>query len=318
MAAPDDHSLRDCAPIDPSHVRYIKLGPGGAWFDHALAHNLIELGHAAIPPALARGGDRAAIRAAFAAGGHAKNATDFSREVVDFATLPATALWITFERGLLWWAFAAPGLIELPKAQGRGVHARRLIAPWRSSDLTGAPLRMEQLSGKLTRVAGYRRSICKVEAAAYAVRCINAAPSPLLQRAAAAHAQMIAATGDLIAELDPSDFEVLVDLIFAHSGWRRVSALGGVQADTDLVLVQPVTGERAFVQVKSGATKQVFEASVDKYRKSAGLSRMVFACHSPKGNWASPAPDVTLWTKAALADQALGAGLFNWLCERTR
>lgn len=314
-------------PINPTDVRYIKLGPGGAWFEHALAANLIELGHAAISPQLARSGDHGAIHAAFVAAGHTQSATNFTREVLDFATLPPTALWITLERGLLWWAFALPEVIDL--AGGRdlparphllagaahGVRARRLAGPWRSTDLAGKPLRIESLSGKLTRVAGYRRSICQVAAAAYVVQRINALPSPLLQRAGAARAAMLASIGDLLAELDPYDFEVLVDLVFAQGGWRRVSALGGAQSDTDLVAIQPLTGERAFVQIKSQATKQDFEASMQKYRESSGLSRMYFACHSPIGVWGSSSNDVTLWTREALAQRVLDAGLFDWLCD---
>ncbi len=33
--------------LAPPAVRYIKLGPGGAWVDHALRHHLLELGHSA-------------------------------------------------------------------------------------------------------------------------------------------------------------------------------------------------------------------------------------------------------------------------------
>ena len=52
--------------------------------------------------------------------------------------------------------------------------------------------------------------------------------------------------------LHQDDFETLVDLIFARGGWHRVSALGGNEADIDLAVEQSLTGERAFVQVKSG------------------------------------------------------------------
>lgn len=345
MAGTRNDPKRELAPINPTHVRYIKLGPGGAWFEHAVASNLIELGHAAISSDLARSGDHKAISAAFVAAGHAASATNFTREVLDFVTLPQTALWITLERGLLWWAFALPDVTDLASgpdqtsaahrlsgmrqpsrvhlasgahlasSAAHGVRARRLAWPWRSSDLAGKPLRLEGLSGKLTRVAGYRRSICQVAAADYVVRRINAAPSPLLQRAGAARAEMLASIGHLLTELDPYDFEVLVDLIFTQGGWRRVNSLGGAQADTDFVAVQPLTGERAFVQIKSQASKQDFEASVQKYRQSAGLSRMFFACHSPNGVWEASSDDVTLWTREALSQRVLEAGLFDWLCD---
>ena len=45
----------------------------------------------------------------------------------------------------------------------------------------------------------------------------------------------------------------MVDLIFARNGWQRVTDVGGSQKDIDLILMQPTTGEKAFVQVESRA-----------------------------------------------------------------
>jgi hypothetical protein len=52
------------------------------------------------------------------------------------------------------------------------------------------------------------------------------------------------------------DFEMLVDLVFANSGWRRVGQVGKSQKSVDIELMLPTTGERASVQIKSAATKQ--------------------------------------------------------------
>ncbi|MBL8705215.1 MAG: hypothetical protein JNM30_10240 [Rhodospirillales bacterium] len=54
----------------------------------------------------------------------------------------------------------------------------------------------------------------------------------------------------MITQLHWVNFESMVDLIFARSGWQRVSRLGETQADVDLVLALPTTGQRAFVKVK--------------------------------------------------------------------
>lgn len=112
MAKPGSGPEHAPRAIAPTAVRYIKLGPGGAWFAHALANDLIELGHASVSDRIARTGDIAALRAAFVAAGFAKNAAAFANEVAQFVTLPPSTLWITFQRGLMWWAFAAGDLIE--------------------------------------------------------------------------------------------------------------------------------------------------------------------------------------------------------------
>jgi len=58
----------------------------------------------------------------------------------------------------------------------------------------------------------------------------------------------------------------LVDLIFARSGWQRVSRVGEDLADVDMILEQRATGERAFVQVKSKAGQAVLDDYVDRFR----------------------------------------------------
>ena len=72
----------------------------------------------------------------------------------------------------------------------------------------------------------------------------------------------------LIAGLHWAEFETLVDLIFARSGWQRVSRVGGTLADVDLILEQPVTGETAFVQVKSKAGQSVLDDYIGRFRRS--------------------------------------------------
>ena len=93
---------------------------------------------------------------------------------------------------------------------------------------------------------------------------------------------------------------------------------GGTQKDVDLILEQPATGERAFVQVKSKAGQAVLDDYVDKFRRSGAYQRMFFVCHSPKGALATE-DDASLhvWAGDHLADATVRAGLFDWLMERS-
>ena len=74
---------------------------------------------------------------------------------------------------------------------------------------------------------------------------------PLRAEAETATRQVRTIAANMIRRLDWKDFETLIDLIFSRGGWQRVGALGGDQADVDLVLKQPITEETAWVQVKS-------------------------------------------------------------------
>lgn len=70
------------------------------------------------------------------------------------------------------------------------------------------------------------------------------------------------------------DFELLVDLVFSSSGWRRLSQVGRTQKTIDLELVLPSTAERAFVQVKSQATRASLDDYVGRLAEADAYDRM--------------------------------------------
>jgi hypothetical protein len=113
-----------------------------------------------------------------------------------------------------------------------------------------------------------------------------------------------------------ADFEDMVDLIFARSGWQRVSRVGGAQRDLDLELEQPTTQERAFVQVKSQADQSSLDRYVARFDEG-NWQRMFFVCHTPKSRLTAPErPDIHLWTGRGLAQAVLRVGLQEWVLNR--
>ncbi|MBE7203262.1 MAG: hypothetical protein INR70_36450 [Parafilimonas terrae] len=305
------------APLAPSTVRYIKLGPGGAWAKACLADGVIRFGSPDEPHAECLAGDWDTVRAALARDGRRSpgEVSQVLRELRDFHTLPADCLWITFAEGRLWWAFAEPEVARVAEGTA-GIVERRTRAGWYDFNLIGAPLTVASLSSRLTQLQGYQRTICKVGAADYLLRRINDVEEPAVVRAREVQTKMIEAAEALIAGLHWADFEVLADLLLSRSGWQRVSALGGTQADVDLTVSQPATGERGFVQVKSRATQAVLDASLSAYRANGGYARMFFVCHSPAGQFTADGPDVHLLTGSELARRSIEAGLLDWLIER--
>lgn len=84
------------------------------------------------------------------------------------------------------------------------------------------------------------------------------------------------------------------------------------------ILEQVVTGERAFVQVKSRASGAILADYVARFRAS-GFERLFFLCHSPSGAFAVPDDDrIQVWLGDKLAEQAVRAGLFDWLIEKAK
>ncbi len=89
--------------------------------------------------------------------------------------------------------------------------------------------------------------------------------------------------------------------------------------DIDLLVEQPLTGERASIQVKSAADQSVLDASVQAFLESGSASRFFFVCHSPRGRLNPSQVDdtrVQLWTTDRLAAAAVDHGLTEWLIER--
>lgn len=89
-------------------------------------------------------------------------ANDFAREIVDFYTLGADTVWITFHHGRLFWTIADSEVIWVGEDEERGARKRRLLFPWRDTDLKGKVLIQQHLSSLITKVSAYRQTICEI------------------------------------------------------------------------------------------------------------------------------------------------------------
>ena len=208
--------------ITATTVRYIKLGRNGSWEHAALDGGEVHFGFRDAPHDVMLKGSFEEIRQHSIDQGRGEAAaTRDAREIEEFYRLDETCLWITFAREHLWWTFAAPEVTWIGgDGSTHGERARKSLGGWRNADIKGVPLRMSGLSTKLTKVAAYRRTICSVEAQEYALQRINGIENPLVARNAAAREVMLDVTLDALQLLDWRDFETLVDLMFARSGWN--------------------------------------------------------------------------------------------------
>lgn len=307
--------------IIANEVRFIRLGKqGGVWEQLSLDRGELHFGYGGISHGVARSGNINAItRAAIERGRDPMTAAQDARQVLDFYKLGAACLWITFARGYLWWAFAKPGVTWLGGPFDKhGERVRKTIGVWRNSDLNGVPLRVNSLSTRLTQVAGYRRTICSVGAKDYLLRRINGTVEPLVQKGNKARSLMLDVMTEAIEALHWQDFETLIDVIFARSGWHRASAVGGKQAVVDMVLEQPTTGERAAIQVKSRSSQTTLNVFIERADAGGPYDRLFFACHSPIGSLAAPPErsDIHVWSGRQLAATALRTGLSDWILEK--
>jgi hypothetical protein len=310
----------DSTMIVAGPVRYIKLGKGGEWEEVSLSRGELHFGHGEVPHELALAGDREAIkRSRVERGRDERAAGEDAREIIDFYHLGRDCLWVTFANERLWWTFADPEVTWLGPGEGHGKRFRKSIGGWRCCDVNGSIITMDKLSTKLTKVAAYRRTICAIESRDYLLRRINGVEEPLVARGSQAREALLGVVCDAIALLHQTDFETLVDVIFARSGWHRSSSIGGTQKIVDLVLEQPTTAERAAVQVKSTASQKTLDEYIQLIDDAGTFSRFFFVCHSPKGIVVAPPgrADIHVWCGKELATTALRLGLTDWIIERT-
>ena len=306
-------------PIKALQAKYIKLGEGGKWQGLCTEDGTARLAYFEVPHELGLTGDSEAIRQVFLDRELAKQAaSSHARQVMDFYKSRDETLWITFANGDLYWAFLKPeveffGLNSRDFPQGSRL--RHTQSGWSNQSLKGTVLRESDLNGALTSVKGYQGTICDVKAFDYLLDKINDRDAPQITAARTARKQVLDAIKDLVVMLSWRNFEVLVDLIFAQSGWRRMGQTGGSQETVDIELMLPSTGERAFVQVKSRTNQKQLEEYISKF-EGRSESRMFYAYHTTNTNLVCSDDRISLIGIDQLSKMVLEAGLFDWLIER--
>lgn len=147
------------------------------------------------------------------------------------------------------------------------------------------------------------------------LRRINGQRSEQSQRAESARDHLIEEVRGLIGQLQWQDFEVLADLLMTAGGWRRTDRLGGTEKTVDLKLEFPLTGERAFAQVKARATQAVLDNYVNA---AADKGERMFFVHNSDRPLTSEDSSVYVLGRDEVSRLIVKFGLVDWLIDKTR
>ena len=302
--------------VKAKSAHFIKLGGGGDFEEECILHDqTIKLGFHNPLHSECLAGKWDEVRDYWLEQGKTKGkATEITNQIKTFYESDQETLWITFFRRRMYWCFAKKGVVELSD----GYRIRNVEGKWSCHDIEGHSLMLENLSGRLTKVRGFRGTICSVKEFDYLIRRINHQKLPEVQKAEDTLAALLRDIELLIKNLTWQDFELLVDLIFTHAGWQRIGTLGKTEKSIDLDLMSPVTGCRAFVQVKSKANKTVFENYIEQYRNMDEFDEMYFVVHTRDNflkKWQGE-PDIKLWDVATLSKLVVNSGLISWLIKK--
>lgn len=308
---------RPFAPISPQQVRYIKLGGKGKWEKECIKKGIIRIGFWTGKQEVflhCSQGKWAWVKSYWEKRGKRRGtATGYSNQLQQFFEDKGQTLWMTFYKRRLFWAFVDGSKAER-HADGEGSF-RRVKDRWRDYDASNQDLAIEKLPGFLTMLQAFQGTSCEVRKSQYVIDRINGRRSEVVAGAVGALDGLIKATTRAIKHLDPFDLELLVDLIFSSSGWRRVSRVGKTEKTTDIVLILPTTGDKALVQVKSKTTQQEFEDYQVKFGElQSRYSRMFYVYHT--GTVRNRNKNVFLIGADKLARMVVEAGLTQWVIDK--
>ena len=299
--------------VKATNVYYIKLGGRGVWEPECFRDGVLRFGYNEAPHDLCATGNWTGVWDIMKAiRGDAGAATRDVMQIRAFYESDEDTIFITFARGLLHWCRPTGEIEVLPGNS----HRRATLDGWHTTSVGGNELSADKLSGRLLKVQMFRGTICAVRAADYLLHRLSDELSPEVAVAEEAEHALIAAIIPLMRLLTWQDFELLVDLVFSSSGWRRLSQVGGTQKTIDLELVLPSTNERAFVQVKSEATRASLNDYVSRLDESEAYSRMFFVWHTGNIPENEGPEGVILLGPQRLARMILDAGLSSWLREK--
>jgi len=317
--------------ISCTQALFIKLGNGNKWADECFSKNFVRLDYHEISHALANGlpGNfqavfETAINSKPRLGNNDAATRNHVNQICKFYESDEQVLWFTFHANRLWWCFSkkevTPEIVDGTELKRRDVKDK-----WRDENIRGETLLKSKLSGNLLKTEGYRMTICalKPDVRDYLINKINGTVERHVREAQKAQQSLSAALIPVIQRLHPKDFEILVDLIFMHGGWRRVGISGGTEKDIDLDLESPITGEHIAVQVKSAANVAIWDAYRAIADKMKDYSRFYFVTHSPSPALQEAAKPPTsangkyvYWDETELTRQVIRSGLTGWVLDK--
>lgn len=317
-------------PWEATKIRYIKLGKGGEAWERCKKEGIIILGfHSGQSNILdmMKAGEWESIKTYWKAQG-AGTATQHTNAMKEFYYDAGDVLWITFADGALYYTFSDGAAITPTKNKNTFFdewcsYRRCSGSGWSCLDSDGIPLSKSSLNGNLTRTEGFRATICRLkpDAESYLRKRLQAVPNELVTEANIALASLQEQLVSVIRSLTWQDFELLVDLIFVRSGWNRTSIIGKTQKYIDIEVSNSITGEVAFVQVKSATNQAEFDSYLN-LRDSEGqfYDAMFYVYHTSQKpiRRHDEKQHIYIWGASEVAEQAVRSGLTHWLIEKAK
>lgn len=296
---------------------YIKLGRTGKWEESSISEGKLRIGWGQQTTDDINQGRWEVIRKQLE-----RHFTDEGAVTRDLNALQLICkstkedVWITFYSSKLWWCRVGNHRIYEDNVS----KYRKLSQAWSDRDIHGNVLLINRISGRLSKIQGFRGTACRVKETEDLRRLINDEPSDEFSAINDSKKKLIENVEQGIKRLHWKDFETFIDLLFRQSGWRRLTMVGETMKYVDLELEDPITRDQYQVQVKSHATVADFKEYADQF-SAADYRKLYFVVHTPDSKLLRYNPEkanVELLLPSRLAEMAVDLGLVNWLMSKIR
>jgi hypothetical protein len=303
--------------INPKKIRFIKLGTSGEWEKDCISKNTLRIGYISPYHKESLLGNWEILRRHWLTirNGNEGAATRDIIQIREFYESSEEDVWITFYQRKLYWCRAQNEVIELED----GSRIRRVIGQWSCNDILGNVLHIENLDGRVSKVQGFRGTVCGVDQQEYLIRKINGEDIEAVTAAKQMLKTLTDTAEDLIKGLWWHDFELLIDLVFSKAGWQRFSVVGKTEKDIDLDLFSPTTQRRAFVQIKTATTAKQFHEYLIAFREYDKYDEMYYVYHTSSDSLETlieNESNVHLWGVQRIAQIVVSTGLMEWLINK--
>jgi hypothetical protein len=305
--------------INFENAYYLKLGKEGSWEDELQIGNKARISWLKVDLIDIQNKHwdkiKKDIENDFKERNKEKGATQDFNALKSFCEATENDIFITFFNSKLYWC-----VLDNSKIQQDDISKYRSTKiKWNCKNINDKLLNINQISGKISKTQGFRATLCKIDEKETLKRIINDEISPIANEIIKNKENLSKSILKAITELHWKDCEILTDLIFRQSGWRRISLNGENMKSIDLELIDPITKELFQVQVKASAGKKDFLEYAEKFNNK-GIHKLFFVTYNPDKslfNYKNNYDNVQIIIGLELAELIMDLGLTNWVLDKT-